>query len=76
MENHEYDIDDRSHTILPKRKRTAAQAAAEKRYAAAHVKIVSLKLNDRTDADILAKLDEVDNIRAYIKSCIRADLAK
>ena len=33
-----------------------------------------LNLNKITDADIIAKLESVDNIQGYIKQLIRADL--
>lgn len=46
------------------------------RYDAAHTARVTLKLNRATDADILAKLAAVDSKQGYIKSLIRADLAK
>lgn len=49
-------------------------AAAEAKYKAAHVRRVVLNLNDRTDADILAKLASVDNMQGYIKACIRKEL--
>lgn len=35
-----------------------------------------LKLNIRTDADILAKLDTVGNKQGYIKNLVRADISK
>ena len=62
-------------TETKKRPVTDAQRAAVKKYDAAHTRFIGLKLNTTTDADILAKLAEVDNMQAYIKSCIRADLA-
>lgn len=34
-----------------------------------------LKLNRTTDADILARLEGVENKQGYIKSLIRADIA-
>ena len=37
---------------------------------------VALKLNLRTDADILARLDTVENKQAYVKRLIRADIEK
>lgn len=46
------------------------------RYDATHTARVTLKLNTATDADILAKLASVDSKQGYIKSLIRADLAK
>jgi hypothetical protein len=33
-------------------------------------------LNTKTDADILEKLNEVENKQGYIKELIRADLSK
>ena len=63
-------------TETKKRQRSEAQKQYEKRYAAANTRFVGLKLNHKTDADILAKLESVDNMQAYIKQCIRADLAK
>lgn len=35
----------------------------------------SLKLNRRSDADIIALLDGQRNVQGYIKSLIRADIA-
>ncbi len=34
-----------------------------------------VKLNKKTDADILEKIDTIDNIQGYIKQLIRADIA-
>jgi len=36
---------------------------------------VKFRFNLRTDADILEKLDSLDNVQGYIKSLIRADIA-
>jgi len=46
------------------------------RYDAKNIVRFSLKINRKTDADILAKLDAVDNKQGYIKALIRADLAR
>lgn len=46
------------------------------RYDAANTTQVKIKLNDKTDADILKKLAEVDNKQGYIKALIRKDLKK
>lgn len=35
-----------------------------------------LKLNKRTDADILAVLDQLENKQGYIKALIRADIER
>lgn len=34
---------------------------------------INLKLNNKTDADIIRKLEGVENMQGYIKSLIRAD---
>lgn len=43
---------------------------------AGHTTGIYLKLNNNTDADILAKLASVDNRQGYIKQLIRADINK
>lgn len=35
---------------------------------------VKMKLNKKTDADIIEQLNKVDNKQGYIKSLIRADM--
>lgn len=52
-----------------------AQKRASNRYDRANTKAVALKLNKKTDADILAKLESVDNVQGYIKALIRADMS-
>lgn len=53
---------------------------AQARYDAANTRQVMLKLNIKTDADILRALDEqgaeTGGKQGYIKRLIRADLAK
>ena len=49
------------------------------RYDAENTTRICLKLNRKTDADILSKLDEAKQdagIQAYIKRLIRADIKK
>lgn len=46
------------------------------RYDAANTRKVTFKFNTGTDADILAKLDGVNNKQGYIKQLIREDLKK
>lgn len=58
------------------RKTSQAQRAAVKRYDAENTKMLHLKLNRRTDADILAHLETVDNVSGYLKALIRADMTK
>lgn len=53
---------------------TPAQIAASNRYNVANVKQVKIGLNKKTDADVIAKLEEVPNIAGYIKGLIRDDI--
>lgn len=53
---------------------TEALKKAIRKYDKEHTKQVLLKLNKGTDADILQKLDEVDNKQGYIKGLIRDDI--
>jgi len=57
-------------------KPTPAQKRAVAKYDKTHTKGLYLKLNLVNDADILAKLDAVDNKQLYIKNLIRADIGK
>ena len=54
-----------------------AQRRAQKKYDEANRKnwrIVNIKLNRITDAEIIEKLESVPSIQGYIKDLIRADL--
>ena len=55
---------------------TEAQRRANRKYEAENTRQVHLKLNLRTDKDVLEKLDSVPNKQGYIKALIRADLRK
>lgn len=55
---------------------TEAQIRAQRKYDAENTLQVHLKLNRRTDSDVLEKLDSVPNKQGYIKELIRADLKK
>ena len=46
------------------------------KYDAANVKHYGLKLNKKTDADIIEWLDSQENKQSYLKELIRADIAK
>ena len=46
----------------------------QSRYDAANTVQVKLKLNIRTDADILARLASVPSMQGYIKELIRKDM--
>lgn len=51
-----------------------AQKKAVARYDAKNTRRVYIKLNLRTDADILQHLDRQENIQGYIKDLIRKDM--
>lgn len=53
-----------------------AQIRASAKYDAENTTKICLKFNDKTDADILKKLSEVDSKQGYIKALIREDLLK
>ena len=56
---------------------TEAQKRAQKKYDEANKdkwRMIHLKLNRETDADIIDKLEQSDNIQGYIKELIRADI--
>lgn len=57
-------------------KKMERQQTAKDRYDARTALYVSLKLNKGTDADIIAKLEEVENKQGYMKDLIRKDLQK
>ncbi len=45
-------------------------------YDVTNTKQIKLKLNIKTDADILDKLSSINNVQGYIKSLIREDISK
>lgn len=55
---------------------TEAKRRAIQKYDSANTRQIHLKLNLKTDADILERLDEVNSIQGYIKDLIREDLAE
>ena len=54
----------------------AGKYAAQSAWDKAHTTQVILKPNNKTDADILAKLNVVPSKQGYIKQLIRADIEK
>ena len=53
-----------------------AQKKASEKYDKNNTRNIMFKFNKKTDADILAQLDEVENRQGYIKQLIRNDLNK
>ena len=58
------------------KKTSDAQKRAVAKYDAANTKSHLLKLNLKTDADIIAHLDQQPNKLAYLKKLIRDDIQK
>ena len=58
------------------KKTSDAQKRAVAKYDAANTKSHLLKLNCKTDADIIAHLDQQPNKLAYLKKLIRDDMEK
>jgi hypothetical protein len=56
------------------KKSTEAQLKASRKYDQQNTRLIQLKLNKKTDADILEKLDSVENRQGYIKHLIRKDM--
>ena len=50
------------------------QYERQTRYNKANTTTVLLRLNKRTDADIIGRLQEVGNKQGYVKSLIRRDM--
>lgn len=53
---------------------TESVARAQKKYNEEHTTVITMKLHNENDRDILEKLEQVENKQGYIKSLIRADL--
>lgn len=53
-----------------------SQKRAVRKYDNANTVQFRMKLNKKTDEDILKKLEEVDNKQGYVKKLIRDDLSK
>ncbi len=53
---------------------TEAQLRAQSKYDKEHTKSILFKLNLTNDADILAKLEDVENRQGYVKKLIRRDI--
>lgn len=55
---------------------TESQKKAQVKYDKANTRQIHLKLNRRTDADVIKALDNAESKQGYIKRLIRADLEK
>lgn len=53
-----------------------AQLRAQAKYDKDNTLQFKLKLNKKTDADIITRLAAADNIQGYIKELIRADILR
>lgn len=55
---------------------TETQARAGAKYDKTHTVQYKIKLNIKTDADIIARLNAQENKQGYIKNLIRSDMAR
>lgn len=69
-------IDDMPHIVFRPLRYSRRNREHQKRYVEKAVKQYSLPLNKATDADIIDRLDSVENRLGYIKSLIRDDIAR
>lgn len=53
-------------------KTTPAQQRATNKYQKKTVKQINIKLNKKTDSDIIEILEKVENVQGFIKELIRA----
>lgn len=53
-----------------------AQRRANDKYNKANTVVFTMRLNHKTDADIIKKLNEVDSRQGYIKRLIREDIER
>ena len=72
-------------TLAQLQKQLAAEKAAQRKeqqrkavlkYQAKSIQRKTVILNRKTDKDIIAKLEQIENMSRYIKSLIRADINK
>ena len=72
-------------TLAQVQKQLAAEKVARKKeqqrkavlkYQAKSIQRKTVILNRKTDKDIIAKLEQIENMSRYIKSLIRADISK
>lgn len=55
---------------------TEAAKAAKAKYDAKTAKYISLKLNRNTDREIIDRLEDQENVQAYLKRLILEDMKK
>lgn len=53
-----------------------AISTPQSRYEAKNIRKMTFAFNRKTDADILTRLDAVENRQGYLKALIRADIEK
>lgn len=53
---------------------TEATKKAQKKYDQQNTRMVSVKLNKKTDADILKRIEKIGNKQKYIKALIRKEI--
>lgn len=61
---------------MARKKQPSAKVMAVMKYQHDNTKLYGVRVGKKTEADIIAKLDSVDNKQGYIKRLIREDIAK
>ena len=66
-----------SYTVIRKEDNmTEAQKKASAKYDKANTRVFTIKLNYKTDADLIAWLESCQNIQGYIKDVLNKDRRK
>ena len=55
---------------------TEAQKRASAKYDKANTRVFTIKLNYKTDADLISRLESCKNIQGYIKDVLVKDMLK
>jgi hypothetical protein len=66
--------DERGNAQVDTKKASEAQKRAIAKYDAKNTRQIHLKLNINTDADILDRFSNTENVQGYIKALIRRDM--
>lgn len=64
----------RKETHMPRKKKQSPKTISSVKFNKESTTTCNLRLNKRTDADIILKLNEVPSKMGYIKALIRADI--
>lgn len=66
----------KTHMTIDEPMSGASKYSAQTEWNKTHTRLIQLKLNLRTDADVLERLDQVSSKQGYIKRLIREDMKR